>query len=207
MKFPYHIFVEGTADKTFVIQLVESLFGDGTCSDEHVTATNGRSSLMSPSTQQTYINIMNRTKADGGINLVIFDADDNPDIYRNEIEAWKKKHSVDFELFLLPDNSSCGALEDLLEKIINPENQPIMDCWKNYETNLKKVKLPWKKEQLTLPAKKTKIYAYLEVLLGPSKSEKEKIKEKSRNYKNSNHWDLESIQLHPLTEFLKRNLQ
>ena len=52
-----------------------------------------------------------------------------------------------------------------------------MDCWENYEDSLRQVDLPWREgEPLTIPAKKTKIYAYLEVLLGTSKSQKERIK-------------------------------
>lgn len=40
-----------------------------------------------------------------------------------------------------------------------------MDCWSDYEKSLAEIKLPWKQgEPLTIPAKKTKIYAYLEVL-------------------------------------------
>mgnify|MGYP003296751608 FL=1 len=44
----------------------------------------------------------------------------------------------------------------------------------------------------TIPAKKTKIYGYLEALLGGSKKEKKMIKEKKRDYKNALHWDLDT---------------
>jgi hypothetical protein len=60
---------------------------------------------------------------------------------------------------------------------------------------------------LTIPAKKTKIYGYLETLLGTSKSEKEKIKEKERNYKEQSHWNLDSEYLDPLKEFLIENIR
>ena len=60
---------------------------------------------------------------------------------------------------------------------------------------------------LTIPAKKTKIYAYLEVLLGASKSEKKKIKEAYRDYTNVNHWDLNSNKLWGgILEFLSIHL-
>lgn len=66
----------------------------------------------------------------------------------------------------------------------------VMDCWGDYETALKEIKLPWRKgEPLTIPAKKTKIYAYLEVLLGVSKSQKSKIKEPNRDYTDKRHWN------------------
>ena len=82
-----------------------------------------------------------------------------------------------------------------------------MDCWSDYEKALAEIKLPWKQgESLTIPAKKTKIYAYLEVLLGTSKSQKEKIKEPNREYTNKNHWNLDADALNELINFLKRHL-
>ncbi|MDR3341410.1 MAG: hypothetical protein LBT14_01245 [Treponema sp.] len=54
---------------------------------------------------------------------------------------------------------------------------------------------------------KTKIYAYLEVLLGETKKEKEKIKERERDYKNNEHWNLDSEFLVPLKNFLMKNIQ
>ena len=59
---------------------------------------------------------------------------------------------------------------------------------------------------LTTPAKKTKIYGYLEALLGESKKEKNKIKEKERNYKNASHWDLDAEYLDKLKEFVDGNI-
>lgn len=79
-----------------------------------------------------------------------------------------------------------------------------MDCWTSYEEALKQVVLPWREDTpLTLPAKKTKIYAYLEVLLGTSKTQKEKIKEPNREYRNKYHWDLDADTLNNLVVFFK----
>ena len=59
---------------------------------------------------------------------------------------------------------------------------------------------------LTIPAKKTKIYAYLETLLGKSKTQKKQIKDANRNYENTQHWNLDAEYLEPLKEFLNNNL-
>lgn len=59
---------------------------------------------------------------------------------------------------------------------------------------------------LTTPAKKTKIYGYLEALLGESKKEKKMIKEIERNYENPLHWDLDAEYLERLEEFVGKNL-
>ena len=113
---------------------------------------------------------------------------------------------MDFELFLLPNNQDAGALEDLLENIINPNNRPILDCWENYEKELIKLDIPGRTPpSLTTPAKKTKIYGYLEALL--FKSQKEQIKEKKRDYENAQHWNLNTKYLEPLKEFLQFNME
>ena len=92
-------------------------------------------------------------------------------------------------------------------KVINPNNRPIMDCWEDYEKELVKLDIPGRTPPpLTTPAKKTKIYGYLEALLGTSKHEKELIKEKERDYENTLHWNLDAEYLEPLREFLISHL-
>lgn len=206
MKETYNIFVEGIADKRFIEQLLEHIF-HVSVSPECVIKTDGCTKLVSPATEKTYLNQMKRNSADGGVNLVIFDADDDFNQRRSELLAWKERNHVDFELFLFPNNANIGELEDLLGQIIHTENRPVMDCWDKYEQALEKIDLPWRNgEPLTLPAKKTRIYAYLEALVGKSKSEKEKIKEKNRDYLNRNHWNLNAEALAALTDFLQKHL-
>lgn len=203
---PVKIFVEGIADERFISQLIEHIFGEKV-EKNTIEVTGGWNSLIAPSKEVAYLNSMRKNSANEGVNLVIFDADENPEQRRIDILKWKTKHNVDFELFLFPDNSSAGELEDLLERIINRDNRPVMDCWAGYENSLSKVVLPWRNgNPLTVPAKKTKIYAYLEVLLGISKSQKELIKEKNREYHNENHWNLKADELKLLRDFLIKNL-
>lgn len=139
-------------------------------------------------------------------NLIIADADDDFATREKEVAATVKGVGFDVEsdLFLFPDHHKNGDLENLLEQIIHPEHRIIFECWAAYEECLRKA--PGK--TYTTPARKTKIYAYLEALLGDSKKEKEKIKEREREYFNSNHWQLDSstAPLQPLHEFLKKHL-
>ena len=202
----YRIFVEGDADKRFIAQLLESIFNENIPSG-NIIPTHGYTNLIAVDKERTFINEMQRTTADGGINLVVFDADSNCETRRRELSDWERRSKVNFELFLFPNNSNSGELEDLLRQIINPVNQPVMECWDKYEDSLKAINLPWKNGiPLTIPAKKTRIYAYLEALLGSSRSEKEKIKEAKRDYLNKNHWDLNAQALHNLIDFLESNL-
>ncbi|MCR5037741.1 MAG: hypothetical protein K6A94_00160 [Bacteroidales bacterium] len=150
---------------------------------------------------------MRSMSANGGVNLVIVDADKDLQARKNEIEKWQQRNDVEFVLFLMPNNEGAGALEDLLENIINPNNRPIFECWEGYEKELVKLDIPGRTPPpLTTPAKKTKIYGYLEALLGESKSQKELIKEVNRNYENAQHWNLDAEYLESLKGFLKENL-
>ncbi|MHB9292266.1 hypothetical protein Holit_01362 [Hollandina sp. SP2] len=150
---------------------------------------------------------MEKNTDNEGINLVIFDADTDFNNRKLAIEKWKGNYKLAFELFLLPDNQNAGALEDLLEKVILDNNQAIFGCWDGFENCLRDCASRSVGKALTIPAKKTKIYAYLEVLLGETKKEKEKIKERERDYKNKDHWNLDSEFLNPLKDFLSKYIQ
>ena len=180
MKDRFLIVVEGIADETFIRQYLYHLFGQKV-PDNFILRTNGKDNLKS----SVAINRMRSMTDQGGINLVIFDADNNFETRRASILEWKKQNGLEFELFLLPNNQDKGELEDLLENIINPNNRPIMDCWEHYEKELVTLDIPGRTPPpLTTPAKKTKIYGYLEALLGTSESDKKKIKEREREYYN-----------------------
>ena len=176
MKDRFLIVVEGIADETFIRQYLYHLFGQKV-PENFILKTNGKDNLKS----SVAINRMRSMTDQGGINLVIFDADDDCEARLSSILEWKEQNGLEFELFLLPNNQDKGELEDLLENIINPNNRPIMECWEQYEKELVTLDIPGRTPPpLTTPAKKTKIYGYLEALLGTSESDKKKIKERER---------------------------
>lgn len=202
------IIVEGDADKKFFQDYFHHLFGEYAPENSIIHPgkdgeTGGLGKLKSEETLQA----LRQNTDQGGVNLVIFDADENPDKRRSELLLVKDTCGVEFELFLLPNDKDAGALEDLLENIINPDNQPVMDCWQTYEGELEKVRIPTKTPPtLTIPAKKTKIYAYLETLLDKTRSQKELIKDRHRNYENPQHWNLDADYLEPLKNFIKSRI-
>ncbi len=203
MRKDFNIFVEGIADARFFKQYIHHLFGEEVA-DERIVPLKGWNNLKT----EASVLRMRSMSANGGINLVFIDADKDFQNRKVEIEKWKQANGVEFELFILPNNKDKGALEDLLENIINPNNQPIFGCWEDYEKELVRLDIPGRTPPpLTTPAKKTKIYGYLEALLGETKSQKEMIKEANRDYKNTQHWDLDAEYLGALKEFMMRNLE
>ena len=198
------IIVEGEADKRFLEDYYHHLFQEKAPEGSIMhpgkdSETGGYTKLR----KEDSINALRQNTDAGGKNLVIFDADDDCEARRKELLAIQEEFGVEFELFLLPNDKDAGELEDMLEQIINPNNQPVMDCWATYEGELEKVRIPTKTPPtLTIPAKKTKIYAYLETLLGKTRSQKKLIKDANRNYENTEHWNLDAEYLEPLREFL-----
>ena len=191
MRKDFNIFVEGVADARFFRQYIHHVFGEEVA-DERLVTLQGWDKLK---TEASAVR-MRSMSANGGVNIVIVDADKDFQARQAEIAKWQHVNEVEFELFLLPNNQDKGALEDLLENIINPNNRPILDCWEDYEKELVKLELPDRTPPpLTTPAKKTKIYGYLEALLGESKSQKELIKEVNRDYENTLHWNLDAESL------------
>ncbi|MDY6372125.1 MAG: DUF3226 domain-containing protein [Bacteroidales bacterium] len=198
----FTLYVEGIADKVFFKQYLQHCFGI-VMPEERIVNLEGWTNIKGISALRR----MRSTTDNGGVNIAILDADKDIDARRKDILDWKQEHDVEFELFLLPNNQDAGALEDLLEHIINPNNQPIFDCWQHYEDELVQQEIPGRTPPpLTTPAKKTKIYGYLEALLGTTKREKELIKDPNRNYENPQHWNLNAEYLEPLKLFLNDNL-
>lgn len=203
-----YIVVEGVSDKRLIEQYCSVLKSAGQIKADieiEVQKVGGWTTIDSPS-GEVYRNNMKRNTS--GKNLIIFDADAAPVQRSSDILTWKQKYDINFELFLFPNNSDPGAIETLLEGIINPINQCVIDCWHEYERNLEKQHIAWKTPpQPTCPSEKSKIYGYLEALVGTTKSEKELIKDQKRDFTIPEHWDLNAQAIQPLKEFLVAHLK
>ncbi|MCF6364834.1 MAG: hypothetical protein L3J35_01390 [Bacteroidales bacterium] len=197
------IYVEGVADQKFIadfinyyynISLIKGSDREGVSQTDNLIEIGGIDNK-----EKITKAFFERNSLQGITNIIIFDADEDIKKRKKELQDLKSEYNVGFEFFLFPNNKDAGDLEDLLMNIINPDNNKIFNCWDGYEKCLLKIS-----SDLTLPAKKTKIYAYLEPLLGETNSQKEKIKEVNRDYTNKNHWNLNSEYLVPLKSFLDK---
>lgn len=200
------LFVEGIADDRFLRDYISKKY-NVKLSKEAIVKSEGWTNIKSELGGENIKNAMLKNIDNDGINLLIFDADDDYTKRHTEINNWKEENNLEFEIFLWPNNMDSGDLEAVLENIINPKNTPVFDCWNNYENCLRSKSIDGRDIPLTTPASKTKIYGYLEALLGKSKSQKNKIKEINRDYQNIEYWDLESDYLNPLDAFLTVHFQ
>ena len=117
MRKDFNIFVEGLADECFFKQYLRHVFGE-VVPEELIVVLKGWDNLK---TEASALRMRSMT-ANGGVNLVIVDADKDFLARKDEIAKWQQTNEVEFELFLLPNNQDTGALEDLLENIINSNN-------------------------------------------------------------------------------------
>ncbi|MCD4745061.1 MAG: hypothetical protein K8R58_02055 [Bacteroidales bacterium] len=198
------IFVEGIADTKFLKDYISYKYNIQ-LEKEDIIETDGWTNIYSNDNSELIKNKMAQNTDDDGVNLLIFDADNNFSERLKNIASWRQKTNLNFEIFLWPNNSDAGDIETVLENIINTDNTPIFNCWKNYEICLRSKSIKGRTNPLTTPAKKTKIYGYLEALLGETKSQKQRIKERNRNYKNTEFWDLDSGYLNALNAFLDKH--
>lgn len=141
---------------------------------------------------------------DRDINLVIFDADTEQndggfEKRKAEIEKIKVDNSMNFELFLWPNNSDDGDFESLLIEMINLDHEGVLDCFDKFELC---VGGHDPEEKLyDLPGRKAKIYTYIELM----KKSKEEHKSFNKGYwlfNRADLWNMEAPASKPLKEFL-----
>ena len=173
----FRIIVEGKEDYFFLKNYLSHIEKDSLSID--LERINGKTNL-----DKEYI----RSSIDEGLEIIIvFDANED-----TKKEVSKKLRGLKYELFLFPDNSNNGNIEDLLEQIILPDKQDIFECFDNYKRCLKE-----RNKGYQLPDKKAKIYSYKEAL--DSKHEEEQFKPEC--------WNFDSSALDPLKRFLLENLK
>ena len=201
------IFVEGIADQKFFQDLITEWYGISLSIGNigkpgEIISLEGKTVFDSPEKQKKLAPLFQQLAIQETPIVVIFDADK---FAEDQVHLLTHSQTHGFTFFLLPNNAANGDLETLLQEIICPDNQIIFDCWQAYESCLSgKPSVMTEAGIFTLPARKTKIYAYLEALVGESNSEKDMIKERNRDYRNPKHWNLNPTHtyLKPLKEFL-----
>ncbi|MEJ7685063.1 MAG: hypothetical protein WKG06_45905 [Segetibacter sp.] len=93
----------------------------------------------------------------GGVNIVIFDADNDTEARRKELLEKREQLGIEFELFLFPDDTITGCVENLLLNIINPKYQNILNCFDNYCNCISNGNIP-----IAMPPIKSKFYSFIE---------------------------------------------
>ena len=186
----HRIFVEGK-DKDFLEYLIGHYMN--TVSAYEIISVGGKNNLHSVA------NKFRENTDNGGINLIIFDADspENQGGYeRNYAEIQDVVNQLGISVngvFLFPDNSSDGDLESLLEGLVPAEKKGILTCFGEFESCLRQLPIA---ELIRFPNRKRKMFLYKDVLVEKG--------DKTFAFENSNIWNFESPVLENLKTFLRQ---
>jgi len=182
---PIVFFGEGKADERFLQDFVKHKFGIENITYKNV---NGKDSI------HLVKNEFEINTDQGGVNLLIFDADSDVQAALKNINDQKAALGIEFETFLFPNNAGTGALEELLIQLTVPEHQGIFDCFQPFNTCLS-----GKNPDYHVPDLKTQIFSYLSF-------QKLESKEEKRNYILPC-WNLDAEYTKPLVDFLRPYLE
>ena len=203
-----YILVEGIADKHFLEEYILHLGYED--KDFEINAVNGWCNLKNFTPKL-------RQEEDNGIRTaIIFDADPNPDERRNELQNILRggRSPSSASVFLIPNDSDAGCLEDLLEHLVPSEYQAVITCWDEFMVGIKRLS-PELVPHDNLPGSKTKFYYYASLLLQDDDKKKHEEKHKGKDkkvnpaseeyrpYKDVKYWNLDGAYLDPLKKFLE----
>jgi len=191
---------ETTNEQDFIVKVITKHFPK--CQykkDFDVIGTNGWTNI--PNIEYEFKENMDN----GFANLVIFDADEEKNgggfaIRQAEIQALKSD-SIDFDLFLWPNNQTDGDFELLLSKIVNPEHQCLLDCYEHFEDEVRENDP--EEEKYETPGRKGEMYSYIS-LQKMSQKQKGYLSKGYWMFDNPKYWDLSSEELNPLIDFLNK---
>lgn len=137
--------------------------------------------------------------AEGGRNIIIFDADSEENLggfrqRKDDLESKLKKLDITAELFLWPNDNEDGDFETLLESIARKDlHKQFFDCFNDYEACLGRVYLK--------PNRKGKLHTYISSMK-LSNSQRRSIGSGEWLFENDTLWNLEAPSLTPIKEFL-----
>lgn len=177
------IIVEGHTDKDFFYLYCKYLK-----LDVKIYPTEGKDKLKSQSETLK--------RNDDETNLIIFDADNNYNNLKTNIENQINQLNIpkkNYEIFLLPNDKDSGNLETLIEKIA--VHKEILNCFDSYTKCIEGLKN--KNESLQLPTGKDKVFAYMQSFGFNNR--------KSDKFDLSPYVDFENEYLDPLKNFLLKN--
>jgi len=118
-------------------------------------------------------------------SIIILDADNDFGGSKTQIEKYVNDLGLT-NSYLFPNDEEIGDLETILENIQVDKN--IANCWSKFEACINE-----SGAEYTIPAKKSKIHTYLEVLNSNTNQGKNNCKERNRDYKENTIWTLSDI--------------
>jgi len=161
---------------------------------------------------ETNRNQMEQASDEGNNVIVLLDADTPAKGYGyiarlSEINNKKNEFGLNFPLYLYPDNSNDGDVENLMEELARKDlHQEWWNCFEDYEKCVGGVKTLAGECRYELPNRKAKLHTFINSQK-LNNSQRRKIGSGAWLFDDLNYWDLSRPSVQPLLNFLAENLQ
>lgn len=199
------IFIESkkkeTPESNFLKAVLERFFSE---KEYSISFLDGVANLFN----STNVNQM-RVDAEEMINdIVIVDADTTEKQWGfsrrfDDINNNRTKLSLNFSLFLFPNNEDDGDLEVLLESLVQRDKHKLFfDCFQDYESCVSCKKDSDGKPMYIAPNRKGKLFTYISSMR-MNRSCRNKLGQGDWQFLNEDYWSMDSPGLKPLISFLK----
>lgn len=209
----YKIFCEGITDQVFIADCLE-IFYTYTSIREKIKGTSKNSDKLKiiindnievievggceKLSVDIYSSMLEDNVANGGVNIIVFDADYAGKINGNKghelcvkkLEDIKRNKSLVFEYYLWPNDKGDGIIEDLLRKLIPTDNECIYGCIEAHHLCLESLPIT----DLRVAELKEKVGYYLYTVNKASRPS-------CRDYKDSKFWNLDVGSVDDLANF------
>ncbi len=206
------IYIEGKNKKVPESEFLSAILNHiGVTTDKYeIVHINGYTSLLD-AVNGANVEVMRANSDSGGKNLVVFDADtpaNNGGFGERQKELIDKGKalSLDFDLFLWPDNKGDGDVEVLMESITRKDLYPeFFDCFSKYEHCISQRKNEKGEPFYTTPNRKGKLHTYFNSL-PISNAKKNKFGSGVWRWTDNDIWNLDAESLNSIKEFLLKHL-
>jgi len=161
---------------------------------------------------ETNINQMSLAQAVGDQVLILIDADTVAKGYgftkrKAEIDNDMQILKISYPYFIYPNNQDDGDVEILMESTARRDLHPIFfDCFEDYEKCVSGVKDESGQPLYNTPNLKGKLHTYMNAQKLSGK-QRRRLGSGDWLFSNTNYWDLNSVALQPLKDFLAANLK
>ena len=199
------IFLEAENDRTPEHWFFKTLLTRAGVSDKHfeIIDVAGKDKLFCEAIR----NVMGINTIEGGVNLVIFDADsiENKGGFAERSESIlrdRDEYGLSFDLFLMPNNSGDGDFETMIEAIARKDLHSVFfDCYGDYEKCIEGPKDSDGGQKYFAPNLKGKLHTYI-TSMKMSNTQRNKVRSGNWKFDNPEYWNIDDLSLDPLKEFL-----
>ena len=207
------IYIEGKEKRVPESDFLSSVLSHiGIPQDKYEIIHTGGFTNLLDSDSMPYVGLLRANTDDGGMNLVIFDADTDKNkggftVRREYLLTKRDQLDLKFDLFLWPNNREDGDVEVLMESIARKDLYPeFFDCFTKYEHCMSLRKNDKGEPFYSTPNRKGKLHTYFHAL-PISNTKKNRFGQGVWRWSDELIWDLEADSLNPIKGFLLKYLE